>query len=172
MDTRSIMLTLRLIHIVGGVFWVGAMILVAAFLLPAVRAAGAQGGRVMQELTQQRRLPVYLSMAAGLTMLSGFTMYGLIAAGNGAWAGSRQGIAYGVGALAAIVAAILGGVVVGRTGRQLATLGERIQAAGGPPSAAQAAEMDALQARMGRTSRAVAALLLVTVAAMATARYL
>jgi hypothetical protein len=173
MDDRMIMLVLRLIHIVGGVIWVGGMVLVAGFLFPAVRATGPQGGRVMQELMQRRRLPVYLSVAAGLTMLSGFVMYGRIAAAtNGAWASSRPGMAYGFGGLAAILAAIVGPAFAGRAGRKLAALGERVQAAGGPPSAEQASEMAALQARMGRATQVVMVLLLVAAALMAIARYL
>jgi uncharacterized membrane protein len=173
MDERMMMIVLRLIHIVGGVFWVGGMLQTAAFLFPAVRATGAQGGRVMQELIQRRRLPIYMSSAAGLTILSGFVMYGRNAAAtNGAWASTRPGIAYGLGGLAAILALAIGAAVGASAGRKLAALGERVQATGGPPSAEQASQMAALQARMGRTTQVVAALLLLAAAAMAVARYL
>jgi hypothetical protein len=47
-----------------------------------------------------------------------------------------------------------------------------VQASGGPPSAEQAAQMAALQARMGRGMQAVAFLLLVAVVAMAIGRYM
>ena len=173
MDERVIMLVLRLIHIVGGVIWVGGMVLVAGFLFPAVRATGPHGGRVMQELMQRRRLPIYLGVAAGLTMLSGLVLYGRVAeATNGAWASSRPGMAYGVGGLAAILGAVVGPAIAGRAGRKLAVLSERVEAAGGPPSAEQVSEMAALQARMGRAMQVVMVLLLVAAAAMATARYL
>lgn len=118
MDERTLMILLRLIHIVGGAFWVGAVLMTTVFLFPAVRATGAQGGRVMQELTGRRRLPVYMNVAAGLTMLSGLVMYGRLAAANGAWAGTRVGITIGIGGLATILAAIIGGAVVGRIGRK------------------------------------------------------
>jgi hypothetical protein len=173
MDDQIIMVVLRLIHIVSGVFWVGAFIVMAGFLFPAVRATGPQGGRVMQEVMQRRRLPVYLGVAAGLTILSGFVMYGRIAgATNGAWASTRPGMTYGIGGLAAILAVIVGAVVAGPAGRKLGKLGERVQASGGPPSAEQAAQMAALQARVGHGMQAVAFLLLVAVVAMAIARYL
>ena len=74
MDDRMIMVVLRLIHIVGGVLWVGAVALMTSFVVPAVRSAGAQGGRVMQELMQRRRLPFYMNVVAGLTMLSGLVL--------------------------------------------------------------------------------------------------
>ncbi|MDQ3949939.1 MAG: hypothetical protein M3282_06310 [Gemmatimonadota bacterium] len=173
MDERTIMLVLRLIHIVSGVFWVGAFLLMVGFLFPAVRATGPEGGRVIQEVMQRRRLPVYLGVAAGLTILSGFVMYARVAAAtNGAWAETRPGMTYGLGGLAAILAVIIGAVVAGPAGRKLGRLAERVQASGGPPSAEQASQMAALQVRMGRGMQAVAFLLLVAVVAMAIARYL
>ena len=173
MDDRTLMIALRLFHIVGGAFWVGAVIFTAAFLFPAVRATGGQGGRLMQELTRARRLPIYMNVAAGLTMLSGLAMYGRMAAvSNGVWAGSRFGITIGIGALSTVVAAIVGGAVIGRTGIALGKLGESIQGAGGPPSPEQVAQMEALQGRMGRALRVVAALLVIAVACMAVGRYL
>jgi hypothetical protein len=173
MDEPTVMIVLRLIHIVSGVFWVGAFLLVVGFLFPAVRAMGPQGGRVMQEVMQRRRLPAYLGVAAGLTILSGFVMYGRVAAAtNGAWASTRAGMTYGIGGLAAILAVVVGALVAGPAGRKLGKLGERVQASGGPPSAEQAAQMAALQVRMGRGMQVVAFLLLVAVVAMAIGRYL
>jgi uncharacterized membrane protein len=62
MDERSIMLMLRLIHIVGGVLWVGGMVLMAGFLQAAgappsaeqsseMAALQARVGRGMQAVT-------------------------------------------------------------------------------------------------------------------------
>jgi hypothetical protein len=51
-------------------------------------------------------------------------------------------------------------------------LGGQIQASGGPPNDAQKAEMESLQGKMQSAFRAVAILLIVTLAAMASARYL
>jgi uncharacterized membrane protein len=170
---QTLTLVLRFIHIVGGVFWAGAVFLMVGFIFPTVRDTGAAGGRFMQEVMQRRRLSVFMNSAAGLTMLSGFIMYGrIMAATDGAWGGTRAGMTFGIGGLATIVAAIIGGAIVGRGGQRLAKLGATIQASGGPPSAEQTAEMSRLQARMGRAMRVVAVLLLVAVTSMATARYL
>jgi hypothetical protein len=168
---QTLTLVLRFVHIVGGVFWVGAVFLMVGFIFPTVRESGAQGGRFMQDV-MRRRLSVYMNTAAGLTMLSGFIMYGrMMAATNGAWGETRAAMTFGIGGLATIIAAIIGGAVVGRGGQRLGKLGAAVQASGGPPSAEQAAEMTRLQARMGKAMRAVAALLLVAVTSMAIARY-
>src|SRR5688572_30157219 len=139
---QTLTLVLRFIHIVGGVFWVGAVFLMVGFIFPTVRETGPAGGRFMQELMQRRRLSVFMNAAAGLTMLSGFILMGrIVAATNGAWMETRTGMTFGIGALATILAAIIGGAIVGRGGKKLAKLGATVQASGGAPSAEQAAEM-------------------------------
>jgi uncharacterized membrane protein len=168
MDDRTITLLLRLIHILAGVFWVGAIFVIAGFLLPTARAMGREGGRFMQ----QRRLPIFLAIAALLTVFSGFTLYGrLVSATHGAWAGTPPGMAYGVGGLAAILGALVGMVVSGPAARRMAALGLR-GAGEGAPSAAQQAEIERLQGRLVLGSRLVAGFLAVAAGAMAVARYL
>jgi uncharacterized membrane protein len=167
MDERTLTIVLRLIHILGGIFWVGAMILLAGFLIPTVRATGREGGRFMQTLMQQQRLQFYLGLAAALTVLSGITMYArLAAATHGAWAGSRPGIAYGVGAAAAILAAAAGGGISGSAGRKMLAIGTAA------PSAEQQAELGRLQGRMALGARVAAGLLVIAASAMAVGRYL
>jgi hypothetical protein len=171
MDQGTITIILRLIHILAGIFWVGTMILLAGFLLPNARASGPEGGRFIQSLMQQRRLQVYLGLTALLTILSGLTMYArLAAATHGAWAGSRPGISYGVGAAAAILGAAIGGGVGSSAGRKMLALGQTIGSAA--PSAEQRAELSRLQARMALGARLAASLLIIAAGAMAMARYL
>jgi uncharacterized membrane protein len=170
MDDRTIMILLRLIHILAGAFWVGAVFLMARFLLPALRATGREGGQFMQHLMQQGRLPVFLGIAMLLTVLSGFTLYARDAAGTqGMWASSAPGIGYGIGGLAAVLAGLVGFFVSGSAARRMAALGAQVQ---GSPSAEQQAEIGRLQTRMGVGTRIVAGLLGIATAAMAIARYL
>jgi uncharacterized membrane protein len=172
MDDQTITLLLRLIHILFGIFWVGVVLFIAGFLAPTARATGRDGGVFMQHLMQKRRLPVYLGIAMLLTVLSGFVMYGrLAAATNGAWAGTPPGIAYGVGGLAAILGAVAGMAISGSAARRMATVGQAVSQAG-KPTPEQQAEMMRLQGRMALGSRLTAALLLVAASAMAVARYL
>jgi uncharacterized membrane protein len=170
MDERTLTIVLRLIHILGGIFWVGAMIMLAGFLIPTVRATGREGGRFMQSLMQQQRLQLYLGLAAALTVLSGITMYArLAAATHGAWAGTGPGIAYGVGALAAILGAALGGGLSGSAGRKMLALGQAVGSA--PPSPEQQAELARLQRRMALGARLAAGFLVIAAGAMAVGRY-
>lgn len=172
MDERTLTIVLRLIHILAGVFWVGAIFLIAGFLLPTVRSSGPEGGRFMQHLMLKRRLSVFLGIAALLTVLSGVTMYvRLSAATHGAWAGTGPGIGYGVGGLAALLGGIMGGVISGPAARRMSAIGQQ-GAQGGGLSAEQQAEMQRLQARTTLGSRVTAGFLAVAAGAMAVARYL
>ncbi len=110
------MLWLRLVHIVAGVFWVGSAVFMAAVLLPAARAAGAEGGHFMERLMQQPRTRAALGAAMLLTVLSGLAMYGRLSGGfERAWVTSPQGLALGLGAIATILAAAIGGARRGRS---------------------------------------------------------
>lgn len=173
MSESQIMIVLRLIHIVCGVFWGGAVMSVAWFLFPAQRAIGQPGMLFMRELMMNRKFRSYVIGAAVLTILSGLTMYiRLSMVANGEWARSRTAMVLGIGAVAGIIAAGIGTGVTGRIGKKMLALGGEIQASGGPPTDAQKAEMDALQGRMQSAFRIVAVLLLIAIATMASARYL
>lgn len=167
------LLLLRLLHIVLGVFWVGAVVFVALFLFPSVRAAGPAGGAVMQQIIQTRRLSVWLMAAAVLTILSGIGLYWHDSAGfsSTAWLGSGQGRVFGLGGILAISAAIVGMAVNTPTGKKLGVLGAQVQASGRPPTPEQTATIQRLQARLGRATTIVATLLVLAAAAMAVARY-
>ena len=52
---KAELLTLRLIHILGGIFWVGSMVFTTFFLAPVLRSSPAMAGQVMAGL-QKRRL--------------------------------------------------------------------------------------------------------------------
>jgi uncharacterized membrane protein len=172
MDEPTITIVLRLIHILAGIFWVGAIFLIAGFLLPTVRATGPEGGRFMQHLVLRRRLSVFLLIAMLLTVVSGFTMYArLAAATEGVWASTPPGIGYGVGGLAAILGAVIGAAVSGPAARRMAVLG-REASQGSGLSAEQQAEMKRLQTRSALGGRITAGFLAVAAGAMAIARYL
>lgn len=172
MTDTTLTIVLRLVHILAGIFWVGSIFLLVAFLAPAARASGPDAGRFMQQLMLRQRLSASLVVAMLLTVLSGIAMYARLAsATHGAWAGSRPGIVFGFGGLAAILGGIVGGMISGPTARKMVALGQEA-AEGGGLSPDQQAEMARLQARSAVGSRLTAGLLAVAATAMAVARYL
>ncbi|HEY9230261.1 MAG TPA: hypothetical protein VIP11_26655 [Gemmatimonadaceae bacterium] len=165
-------IALRLLHILAGVFWAGAVFFVAVFLLPSIRDSGPSGGAVMRQLVGVRKYPIFVFVFALITVLSGAALYMRnVSLSAGAFARSNAGMTYGIGALAALVTLGIGMAVLTPTAKRLGVVAATVQAGGGPPSAEQAAEMGRLQARMGVATSTVAVLLLVTVLTMAIARY-
>lgn len=165
------MVWLRLVHILAGVFWVGAVVFVAAFLLPAARRAGPDGRRFLGGL-MRRTGPVF-GIAMLLTVISGLVMYGRLSAGfNRAWVTSRPGLALATGALAAVLAAVVGSAVDRPVRVRIAALSQSVEGQGGVPTPEQARELAALQGRIERGAWIVAALLVIAAGAMAVARYL
>jgi hypothetical protein len=163
-------IVLRVLHIVGGVFWVGVAIFVAAFLGPALRAAGPAGGVVMGPLA--RRLPLAMMISMSVTLIAGFLLYWANArTGGSAWLGSGPGRTFGLGGVLALAGGVVGMVVNAPTGRKLGALGATMAAAGRAPTTDELATMQALQRRLATAATVVAVLLVLATVAMAVARY-
>ena len=166
------LILLRLIHVLFGVFWAGTAMFNAAFLIPAVRALGPAGGPVMQEIAGKRKLPVYFLVSGILTVLSGFGLYWYDSAGfSNGFMRSAGGMTFGIGGLLALTALLLGLFVVTPAAMRASKLGGAIAAAGKPPTPEQAAEMQRLQIKLGKMAALAAGLLTLTTIAMAVARY-
>lgn len=167
------LLVLRLVHILGGIFWVGSFMYVSFFLMPALASSPALAGQVMAGL-QKRRLFTVLPIVALLTILSGIRLLWIVSVGfSDAYLSTPTGRTFSAGAGAAIVAFLLsllvsrpGFVRIGKLGATLATATdeaarERI-----------AGEMKRLSRRVTIANGIVSASLLLAAATMAIARYM
>jgi hypothetical protein len=162
----------RAIHVGLGAFWVGAVVVLAFVVIPSIRAVGPAGGPVMEQMAGVRRLPHILMGAAVLTILSGFALYWRDSSGfQGAWVRSGPGITFLAGGVLALIAAIHGAVVNSPTAKRLGLIAADIRQAGGPPSPAQAQEIQQLQNRLAGAVRVAAVLISLAVLAMSVARY-
>jgi uncharacterized membrane protein len=168
------MIVLRLVHILSGIFWLGAILVMTGFLMPAMRTSGSDGMRFMGHVMQQHRLQTYVVVGMALTLLAGLAMFGVLSSGGGGWARSRMGMVLSIGAVLAIVASAIGSIIARPAGIKLLAIAQRMQqtkGSGGTPSSADAAEMQALQDRIGGTQKLIAILLVLSAATMAVARY-
>ena len=171
MDTY--MVVLRVVHILAGVFWVGAALTTILFLQPTAHEVGPAAGPFMAHLAGKKRLVDWVLRAAGLTILAGVLMYWRVSGGlNTDWIGSAEGIAVTVGALCGIAAFSLGLTVVKPTIMATLAIGREVAASGGTPTPEQGAKLQALQKRGKDVGQIIVPLLIVAVAAMAAARYL
>ncbi|MGH2606980.1 MAG: hypothetical protein ACRDG5_10355 [Anaerolineales bacterium] len=168
-----LMIILRVLHILAGVFWAGGAFLVAAVIQPAMRDLGPEAGKFMLRLADRGRLSAYSSAAAGINVLTGLVMYERVSGGySEAWLLTGRGLALTIGAWAGLIAFVVGIVVLGRAGRRLGELGKALQATGQPPSSQQQAEMMRLQRRMSAGGTWVATLLVISILGMSSAQYL
>ena len=162
----------RLVHVLSGAFWFGAIIFLTFFLMPSLRAVGPAGGAVMEQLASVRRLPIFMMTAAVLTILSGWALYARDSGGfTGPWMRSGSGIVFGLGGVAGTLGAIVGMAITSPAGKRMGVLAGQIRVSGSPPSAEQLAEMQALPARIARGTLIVAVLVIIATTAMAVARY-
>jgi len=165
-------LILRLIHILGGIMWVGSGIYTTLFLVPALSGSPAVMGQVMAGL-QRRRIFLVLQIVAGLTILSGLRLLWIDSAGfSDSYLSTGTGRTFSIGAGAAIIAAVLSfGVsrpAMVRAGAIAASL----------PASADAGERERLTAQIDRLRRRATVasgmavgLGLLAASSMAVARY-
>ena len=170
---HTVMIVLRLLHIVLGAFWVGAVIFVSFWLQPALRDAGPDGMKVMAAIGKRHYMAV-APIAAILTLLSGLTLYWRVSGGMQAvWIGSRMGMTFTAGGAAAIIAFAFGMMILRPSMMRVMALGPAAQQMPeGPPKAAAMTELQRLRRRAGLGGNLVTGLLLFALAAMAVARYM
>jgi hypothetical protein len=163
---------IRLLHIVAGVLWVGAAVLLAFFVGPAAGAIGPASGPMMNELIRVRKMPAYMASMAGITVLAGIIllwMHG--AATDGGWMRTSSGKMFMWGALVAIIGFIWGMVMASRLAKRLTARVAAMGAAGQPPSLEEQAEIRRGFARLSFHTRGAALVLILAAAMMALARY-
>src|SRR5918999_5013981 len=122
------LIVLRLIHILGGMIWVGAGVFNSFFLLPALAQAGPVAGQVLAGL-QRRRLFTILPVVALLTILSGVRLMQITSGGfSPAWFASAPGRTYAWSGVAAIVGFLIGVVIARPAAMRAARLGAAVAA--------------------------------------------
>lgn len=169
-----LMIVLRALHIGFGVLWVGAAWMMFLFVEPTLKALGSEVQKnFMGHIIGVRRLTTIVTGATFVTVGAGAVMYVLavLRFTPQFFFGSGFGIVMTIGAVAAIIAFVLGLMFIEPGFRRMAQIGAEIEAAGGPPKPDQVAELEALGTRLNSVFRADFVLLLIAVIAMAIARY-
>jgi hypothetical protein len=164
-------LTIRALHVLLGALWFGFAVLLAFFLMPAMEEAGPGGAKVAAGL-ERHRLMVAFASIAGLTVLSGIWLYWRYTAGfNPAISRTHAGMAFGLGGVLGIIAAILGGSVVGRSMKRAGALAASAATAPEADRGPLLAQAAAFRARARTSAKLLAILLAITIILMATAAY-
>ncbi len=166
----TIIIILRIIHILAGAIWLGGAVTVAFFLLPTVRATGPIGGQFAGALFQ-RHLAEWLLVSGAVSIVAGLVLYWNFYSAV-PWDSFGPQVAYPIGGLFAVLALIIGVGIARPTASRLAGLSKAVQVQGSPPTAAQAAQREALLARLAGLVALIAVFVGVTAVFMAIGRYL
>jgi hypothetical protein len=168
----SLLILLRLSHIVLGVLWVGMMGFSVIFLTPALREAGPPAQSVMAALERRRVMMVMPLLALG-TIISGILLMHRLYGDMSMLASTRMGLALIVGGVASLIAFILGVAVMRPSMTRAATLAQSLASAATENQRAElGARIQTLRARGSVVGQLVLGLLLLASGAMAVARYL
>jgi len=167
MDILTVVL--RLVHVVGGVFWVGGAIAMNFFIGGTIRATGDAGKQFAGHLMGRTSFSQFMTYSAILSVLAGFILYGIDSNWfTSAWQSSGPGIGFGIGALFALIGLVTG-IMNGNNNRKMGRLGAQIQ---GKPTAEQAAQLGAIQQQQAWVVPVNTYSLLLALILMAVARYL
>ena len=110
-----VFLSLRALHVWMAATWVGSTVFTTYLLLPVIRGLGPIGGDVMMGL-HHRKMTRLIGAISGVTVLTGIYLLWHFTGGfDPQIARSHAGIAFGVGGMAGVLAAIVSGMVVGRS---------------------------------------------------------
>jgi uncharacterized membrane protein len=166
-----LLIVLRLLHIVSGIFWVGAALILTFFVSPAARATQESGQKFMAHMMQNTPFSKSIIYAALISVLAGLALYWIDSDGlTSAWMTSGPGLGFGLGGLSALLGLHFGFQINRRSGR-LMQVGGEISSQGTPPTEAQAAEIQTLQQQLKSGGYLNAFFLLLAAILMSTARF-
>lgn len=168
-----VFLSVRLMHVLLGAVWFGAIVLMVLFVVPAVQQSGPAGGQVMGNLVR-RGFTTFMPSIAGLTVVSGLWLYWRFTGGlSPAIVHSHAGLAFGIGGLSGFAALIIGGSMVSRGMKAIVELaGQAAALPEGPDRAVLMERIGALRARTAKASKAVFVLVTIAMTLMTLAHYI
>ena len=165
---NTLIIVLRFVHILSGVFWVGSSVLLGFFISPAVAATADAGQRFMAHLVTKARITLFITISAILTVLAGGWLFWIDSDGlTSAWQNSGPGIGFGVCAIFAFIGLVFG-IMVGVNTNTLGTLASQIK---GKPTDEQMKTIQTAQQRLKVVGPVGPLVQIVALICMATARY-
>jgi hypothetical protein len=171
MITATTFLAIRAAHVLVAALWIGATVFGSALLMPALEASGQTGGLVMQRLNR-RGFHVYMAAVSVTTLVTGLYLLWHFTGFDFSVSNGHAGLVFGTGGLAGIVAGIVGGAVVARSGKQLEhVLRDAMTIADDQNHRALLARVDSLKRRMQIGTRVIVGLQTVALVCMAVGHY-
>jgi uncharacterized membrane protein len=166
------LLVLRLVHILGGITWLGSGIYASFFLIPALSATPPLMPQVMAGL-QRRRVFIIIPTVGLLTVLTGIRLLWIDSAGfSDSYLSTGTGRTFSIGGLAAIIALLVQVFIQRPAGARLGAIAAALAASRAPEEQQRlTAEADRLRRRNLLATTVAVRLGVLAAAAMAIARY-
>ncbi|HSG45993.1 MAG TPA: hypothetical protein VLA72_22875 [Anaerolineales bacterium] len=159
---------LRLIHILGAMYWFGAALMMYYFVSPTVAATGDAGQKFGSYLGGKSGLGKSMLVTSIASAVAGAWLYWINSNGmQSAWMTSSSGIVFGLGGIFGAIALTFG-FIVNRTIAAMGRLGAQIQ---GKPTPEQVGQMQSLQARNAKAFRITTYTIIISAVCMAGARF-
>ena len=153
-----VFLLLRVAHVLLAAVWIGMTAFTTLLLMPTIKESGV-GGAPLAQAMMRRGLHIYMASLGGTVVLTGFYLYWRFTGGfDPALSATRGAMIFGTGGIAGTLALILGGAVVGRNAKKMA-------------SASSPAEFAAARDKSATFGVVVLVLQLIAIAAMALGHY-
>lgn len=163
------LLVLRLVHVFGGIFWVGGALFMNFFIGPTIGATALAGKQFAGYLMLRTRLVTVMTTAATLTLLAGGLLYWRDSQGlTSLWMYAGSGIGYGIGGVAGLTGGVFG-IMFGQLNRKMALIGSGIK---GEPTPDQLSQLQKIQKQLKVAAPIHVVSVIIAAIFMATARYL
>jgi len=166
------LLVLRLIHIIASVCWAGGGFIFFLFVEPTAKALAPTGMQFVQYMVTKRRFSIFMVISSTLTVLTGALLIWQLASGGLlSYMKTGPGLGFSLGSVVGVVVYFIGMFGVNPRAIRLSKIGQEIQAAGGPPTPEQGAELHKLDREMSALGLADFILVAISLVLMASARY-
>jgi hypothetical protein len=172
--TSTYMIVFRILHIMGGIAWGGAIFLLVFFLQPTAKAIGPAAGPFMRELLDTRKLSDWILRIAGVTIVAGgflYWHYWQQFGGLGDFLADAFGLWLTIGAIAALIAFGIGMFATKPTIVRSLAVGAEIARSGEQASDELKQELAALQVKARTLAKFNVTFVAIAAFAMSTARY-
>ena len=121
------LLVVRLVHVFGGVLWVGGALIMNFFIGPTIGATAQAGKQFAGYLMTSTRFVAVMSSAAGLTILAGGFLFWRDSQGfTSLWLRAGSGIGYSIGGAAGLIGFVFG-IIFGQLNKKMALIGGEIK---------------------------------------------
>lgn len=165
-----LIVSMRVIHILAGVYWAGTGLLMAAAIGPTAQSLKEDASKFMNYLYAKSRYSPLITAAAILTTLSGLVLYWRLFGFSLALNSAAQ-TALTIGAIAGLLAFFHGAFSLGRKSDRIKTITLEVESVGGPPSPEQIQEIQELQEGIGKGGALSTVLMVIAILGMSLSEY-